>query len=59
MSTEEKERVCKQQQCLGEEGLKEKGQQLEKAIAQNEVHMHLNTVANHKDFFVKYFATQT
>jgi Zn-dependent M16 (insulinase) family peptidase len=38
MSSEEKERVCKQQECLGEEGLKERGQELDKAIAQNEVH---------------------
>ena len=37
MSSEEKERVCKQQECLGEEGLKERGQELDKAIAQNEV----------------------
>ena len=37
MSSEEKERVCKQQECLGEEGLRERGQELDKAIAQNEV----------------------
>ena len=37
MSSEEKERVANQQQSLGKEGLEEKGQQLEKAIAQNEV----------------------
>ena len=37
MSMEEKERVAMQQQSLGEEGLKEKGQQLQEAIAQNEV----------------------
>lgn len=42
MSSEEKERVCKQQECLGEEGLREKGQQLEKAIAQNEVVLTVN-----------------
>ena len=42
MSSEEKERVCKQQECLGEEGLREKGQQLEKAIAQNEVILTVN-----------------
>ena len=37
MSSEEKERVAKQQKGLGEGGLKEKGQKLETAIAQNEV----------------------
>ena len=46
MSSEEKERVCKQQQCLGDEGLKEKGEQLEEAIAQNEV-LQLITTAAH------------
>lgn len=40
MSTEEKERVAKQQKALGEEGLREKGEQLEKAIAQNGVCIH-------------------
>ena len=34
---EEKERVEKQAESLGEEGLKEKNEQLEAAIAQNEV----------------------
>ena len=37
MSAEEKERVAEQQKALGEEGLREKGEELEKAIAQNEV----------------------
>ena len=39
MSAEEKERVAKQQRTLGENGLKEKGEKLEKAITQNEVSM--------------------
>lgn len=37
MSVDEKERVAQQQKALGEEGLREKGKELEKAIAQNEV----------------------
>ena len=37
MSAEEKERVATQRENLGEKGLKEKGEQLEKAITQNEV----------------------
>ena len=37
MSAEEKERVAKQQASLGEGGLKDKGDHLERAIAQNEV----------------------
>ena len=45
MSAEEKERVAQQQKALGEEGLREKGGELEKAITQNEVLiLYTNTI---------------
>lgn len=37
MSSEEKERINKQREALGEEKLKKKGEELKKAIEQNEV----------------------
>ena len=47
MSAEEKERVAKQQEALGEKGLKEKGEELEKAIVQNEVGVTINNSISH------------
>ena len=38
MADEEKERIKKQQEKLGEDGLKQKGVALKEAIAANEVH---------------------
>ena len=40
MSAEEKERVAEQMERLGEAGMKQKADELEKAIEQNEVHSH-------------------
>lgn len=40
MSAEEKERVAGQMERLGEAGMKQKADELEKAIEQNEVHSH-------------------
>ena len=41
MAQEEKERLAKQKESLGEAGLKLKGQELEEAIRQNEVDTQL------------------
>ena len=41
MSAEEKDRLANQRNSLGEEGLKEKAEQLEKAMAQNKVFIPL------------------
>jgi len=40
MSAEEKERVAEQMERLGEAGMKQKADELEKAIEQNEVPSH-------------------
>ena len=49
MSTEEKERVVRQRERLGEDGMRQKADKLEKAIEQNEVthtHTHAHTHAH-------------